>query len=986
MEFFYKDTNLTKKQEELIEKNALARKLFNQNNKVYTEEEIQKIERGLNFIKEFCKSDEKIASLDIYKLIDFYDVRLVIELDNFLNEFVKNLRLSNENKNLIIEKVLNESLVVNKQIINESKRFFEIVRAITSTKEQLNKFYSNKEINDLSQQELTDITFFNFVNNLKNYWDSYNHKNLSGVLDYLHNEVDLSYVEIVKLSQKCSTIFINSNKEKIDKVSKIIENFKSIIVDKINAEELTEDSKALLDKINNYKFKNIITRCASIGNATPATLNAIVEMFNGKTIETLLQERTIKFNDSKIINLAEKYKDFKLEPTIENMEFLLFDKISALTITPKACLNVLDSLNNGLKLQNPKHQTDLKLVNAKNIADLSSVPYEKLEARIKSVMSILSNIMHYEDISNYLKQDLSIFTVDSSVIKSKLLDCFYNAKNEQDVNKNIETLLKKGFYPEQHYDGDINKLILPPIPMKKQSDITKNTSIKISIPNMDSFIEMLDNFSINTNNIVTEKDKEETSKEVTNDNGQNLQADIDKIEKEIEFYKEFMAADDLNNKFAILLNTYAEVKEKYSRLINDLSEFEVPENFMSSTGFQVNEFIQNFTEIFKPDYLDLKRSHNQLTMATQQILQIFEENNDPRRFNIYQLKEQLSKDEQSLNIAKTTIAKKITKSFIETRKINEEFFKKYPNSCNIIKNEALEQLHKSIKAMEDKKELNCKKIESLNKKLEEINAERENDKVLNTLSEKLVEAQKAIFETIARALLKICSQSIFVENDFISNLLFDNHLAQKFDIETEENLKPEDTLKVLKCKQNLLKKSPNLLDKSLIGIKCHYDPDPYIRIDHLFDLIDQNKEDVAEQEIDNLLKIINPNFNKAGLSSEFLKACDSFSQDIKNIKQDQSVLITAIKVYLKNIESYTKKEDVIKEQIRLLENENKRLTDNISSQNNMLKNIKTTEEYEMDRINYINTNQNLNTIYDTIPEMFIEKHKMSPNYNIPKKR
>ena len=193
-------------------------------------------------------------------------------------------------------------------------------------------------------------------------------------------------------------------------------------------------------------------------------------------------------------------------------------------------------------------------------------------------------------------------------------------------------------------------------------------------------------------------------------------------------------------------------------------------------------------------------------------------------------------------------------------------------------------------------------------------------------------------------------------------------------------------MKVLKCKQNLLKKSPNLLDKSLIGIKCHYDPDPYIRIDHLFDLIDQNKEDVAEQEIDNLLKIINPNFNKAGLSSEFLKACDSFSQDIKNIKQDQSVLITAIKVYLKNIESYTKKEDVIKEQIRLLENENKRLTDNISSQNNMLKNIKTTEEYEMDRINYINTNQNLNTIYDTIPEMFIEKHKMSPNYNIPKKR
>lgn len=983
MEFFYKDTNLTKKQEELIEKNALARKLFNQNNKVYTEEEIQKIERGLNFIKEFCKSDEKIASLDIYKLIDFYDVRLVIELDNFLNEFVKNLRLSNENKNLIIEKVLNESLVVNKQIINESKRFFEIVRAITSTKEQLNKFYSNKEINDLSQQELTDITFFNFVNNLKNYWDSYNHKNLSGVLDYLHNEVDLSYVEIVKLSQKCSTIFINSNKEKIDKVSKVIENFKSIIVDKINAEELTEDSKALLDKINNYKFKNIITRCASIGNATPATLNAIVEMFNGKTIETLLQERTIKFNDSKIINLAEKYKDFKLEPTIENMEFLLFDKISALTITPKACLNVLDSLNNGLKLQNPKHQTDLKLVNAKNIADLSSVPYEKLEARIKSVMSILSNIMHYEDISNYLKQDLSIFTVDSSVIKSKLLDCFYNAKNEQDVNKNIETLLKKGFYPEQHYDGDINKLILPPIPMKKQSDVTKNTSIKISIPNMDSFIEMLDNFSINTNNIVTEKDKEETSKEVTNDNGQNLQADIDKIEKEIEFYKEFMAADDLNNKFAILLNTYAEVKEKYSRLINDLSEFEVPENFMSSTGFQVNEFIQNFTEIFKPDYLDLKRSHNQLTMATQQILQIFEENNDPRRFNIYQLKEQLSKDEQSLNIAKTTIAKKITKSFIETRKINEEFFKKYPNSCSIDENEVLEQIRKHISMLENKRKLNSEKIEELKKKIQENDEKRENDEILKTLSKKLLDLQDTVSKLLGDSITAVSGLSRFIQNDFIINLLLDNYIVNDVNNYGSVDLQPDKVSKFSEFQKNLLKNLPNIKDKDFV-IRCDFDPCK--RVNHLIDLVDANKEDEAEKELDNLLKLIDPRFNTTEITSEFMKARDKFINVIKDAKAAQKVLISAIKIYLENLKKYTTNKEKLEKEIFELEKEDQRLSENIISQNKILANKRSREEYEMDRINYINTNQNLNTIYETIPEMFIEKHKISPNHNIPKKR
>jgi hypothetical protein len=278
--------------------------------------------------------------------------------------------------------------------------------------------------------EKADAVFDNCMKRSRLFLGQCDAKNLERIIFCLKKNYSFSDDEIVKISTKCSSFFVDSSASKITHLNKKIEEFKAYIQEQNTVMSTAEEINALLDK----DFKEILFDASSIARTQSTNINKTISFLMGESLEKLTNV------NKRLVGVRGNFTPYELA-RIYN------ESISSLTISVEkigdVCFNISKVFEKTFGCE-----LDLKnLINGNNfshIAQLTKDDYLE-DKKIGEIFSLLSEFVSEEDMANLLKNGFSFLKAPLDAVKKSLQRAVLESHNTDELRVNVIKKIRNHF-------------------------------------------------------------------------------------------------------------------------------------------------------------------------------------------------------------------------------------------------------------------------------------------------------------------------------------------------------------------------------------------------------------------------------------------------------------------------------------------------------------------------------------------------------------
>ncbi len=520
-------------------------------------------------IKNMQKINQSIDGATIIKLFSFYQ--------NFKSN-EKNEEDALRNFKITVGKVLKVNVDANTTIEKEVR---DGIKSVERLKDALYLTMKDKQMVD----KLLD----NCLRRVKNFISRCDRDNLQILVDYLKNNYNFTDKELVDISSKCATFFLDSSAIKIENIMNIIENFRKFVDSRILV-----DNKGLLKK----SAKDFFINSSSIMAKNPKTIEETTQFLMGKSI-------------GEITGAGGEIGKLKGNFTPIELAKIYNESITALTISvekiEESCWNISKSYE---KVFKEKLSYD-ELINGRNFSSLSSIAKSDyfVGGKIDKIFTMLSMFISKEDMVNLLKNDFSFLSAPVEVVQNSLKDAVINSRNEIELKRNV---LKK---INNHFDmyGQLSMYEI-----LGDGKIKIGRPQKVNVRDVDEKQAELILKALNAND-----DEIKLWKDGWNENIQykelELEIALEDVLEQLDVIEDFLNEhiDDLDKFIAYTLENkqlLIELKDKYRSLVSDEklnSELESLNQYVigrfNQIVEQINDRFSNVQNIYDEEIERLRR-------------------------------------------------------------------------------------------------------------------------------------------------------------------------------------------------------------------------------------------------------------------------------------------------------------------------------------------------------------------------------------------
>lgn len=440
----------------------------------------------------------------------------------------------------VVSKILNSNTKVNKIVEKNVKDSFDKVELIRDS------LYFTME-----DKQKADKLLDNCMKRLKQFVNQCEVANLEEIIQHLKSNYDLTDSELVSVSRKCATFFTMSNVSKIDNISKVIDDFKKFIEDKL----LLEEKESKVEKLLNKDFKDILLNSSTIMTKNTESVEETVKFLMG-----------YKFGEIRV-GAGKGIANIKGDFSPRDLAKIYNESITSLSIGIDKIKDVCIGLAISYKSCFKDNLDVNNLINGKNFTSLAQLGKDDydIDGKMDEIFAVLSMFITKEDMVNLLKKDFSFLIAPVSAVKSSLSKAVLESKNNNDLRRNVLQKIRNHFdiYEGGYYNnGD-----------RKQSVSASNVS-KVNVKNVneEDVVNILKKLDVTSNDIdcwVKEWNKEE--KELKN---MEIEIGLEELLEELEVIDEFansniVNVDEFMDNTLVNKNLLIEVKDKYMKIITE---------------------------------------------------------------------------------------------------------------------------------------------------------------------------------------------------------------------------------------------------------------------------------------------------------------------------------------------------------------------------------------------------------------------------------
>ena len=305
-------------------------------------EQSEKLLNGSFVYNEYIKAN--VNELTLNKIINTI---LSVDQETLFNyeTAIKGLKESGMDDTLIhaVAKQMYSSIYeyirqTNRSVFELSSDFLEQASKVSSTFSDINKRLKNELINTI---------YLNCLSRMKTFWQKVEANDFTEVVDTLMSDMEdgnFTESEIIELSKKCATIFCESSRAKIMGVEVVLGEYKDFCLELVeNSVEMTPEN---IKKLKEFKTSQVFRTAGSIAKANTRTLFHTSEFLKGKSIGQIFVHKI--GTDDRHAELYEKYKDVKINLSVNDLVWVLTKNPSLFTNSVTSTLEFLDKVQKSI--------------------------------------------------------------------------------------------------------------------------------------------------------------------------------------------------------------------------------------------------------------------------------------------------------------------------------------------------------------------------------------------------------------------------------------------------------------------------------------------------------------------------------------------------------------------------------------------------------------------------------------------------------------